>query len=223
MDSWRKPSRRLVRNLAFLQRAFIRRPFGRRTRWGVDTERRALAWLETLAVPSQELSFQVKVENLTLEFDLFIEEEALNEACLQLQVRAFELAPEFQSLADLQTELFSKSPISKLMSAIIRQASVDNMDAILIDLDPSPSAPDGTNQEKRIDVSFRQHEEWRSAMVIPPNLGLSIHGFTLRMQAIGYNRLRQLMWQWDRMPDQVEIDTQQSGKITFTLGERPLP
>ncbi len=217
MDATRKPSRQLVRILAFLQRAYILRPLGKIGRWGENTEQRASAWLETLENPSQKLSFLVKVENLTQQYDLFREEEALHDSCLQLQKRAFDLAPDFESLSKLQEELCGGAPIAKLMSAMIRQACVDGMEEIRIDLDSNQIPPIGANSEPMIEVSFRQDDQWKLAMTIPSNLAPPIHGFTVRMLAVGYARMRPLMWQSDQMPEHVEINTLQPGKITLTI------
>ena len=223
MDSNPKPSRQLVRTLAFLQRAYILRPLGKLGRWGENTEQRASAWLETLANPSQELSFLVKIENLTQQWDLFREEEALNDLCLQLQKRAFDLAPDFESLSDLRDELCDEAPVAKLMSAMIRQAASDGMDAILIDLDPKQSQPNGAKLDRKFDVLFRQNHEWKPAMAIPINLAASIHGFTVRMLAVGYARMRSFMWHSDQMPEHVEINTLQPGKVTLTIPKTPQP
>lgn len=219
MDSPRKPSRRLVSILAFLQRAYILRPLGKLGRWGEDTEQRASAWLDILANPSQDLSFLVKIENLTQQYDLFREEEAMNESCLQLQIRAFDLAPQFESLSDLLEEQCGKAPIAKVISALIRQATIDGMDEILIDLDSNQIPPDGTKAERIIEVSFRYQEEWKLAMTIPSNLASPIYGFTVRMLAVSYARMRPFMWHCNQMPEHVEINTLQAGKITFTIVE----
>ena len=150
--------------------------------WGENTEQRALKWLQFLDEPSQSLAFQIGVENLTHEYDLFIDEAALLDSCLQLQVRAFELASEFPPLGYLRDEMIKTWPASNLVAATVARAHTDGADAILIEISEDPHC--------KVIVSMRHLDEWKVAGKIPSDLGPAVRGSVVRMKAIGYERMR---------------------------------
>ena len=92
------------------------------------------------------------------------------------------------------------------------------MNAVLIDLEPGQLFSDEDKPENMVSVSFRQKDVWKPAMELPFNLASSIYRLVIQMEAIGYDRVRPLMWQSDKMPERLQIDTRQSGQITFANG-----
>lgn len=108
--------------LAFLKRAYLL-SVGRWPRWGVDVESRATQWLLFLENPSSSLGWRIQFENLACQLDLFLEDEALIEECLRLQLRVLELVNEFEVAAEIRDGAMGGStPVHHLVGAMIKQA-----------------------------------------------------------------------------------------------------
>jgi hypothetical protein len=202
----------MLKSLAFLHRAVFLRPFGRMSPWGENTEQRALKWLQFLDEPSQSLAFQIGVENLIHEYDLFIDEAALLDSCLQLQVRAFELASEFPPLDYFLVEMMKKWPVSNLVAATVARAYTDGAEAISIEIREDPDC--------KVIVSMRHLEAWKVVGEFPSDLGPAVRGSVVRMKAIGYERMRPYLWESEKLPEHLAIDIQQDGKITISIGSK---
>jgi hypothetical protein len=194
-------SRFWAKLLATLYQVYVLRPTGRLPTFKQEMEPRAERWLAVLAAPSQKLGFRIQVELLCREADLFMDEAALKPACLRLYVRAFDLREQFPALRELLEAELSKAPISKLFSAIVAQGHVNGATSIRVTFKAEPSQVEGGNLSKAIHVWFLEGEEWKAAMSMPENLSKPLEGAILRVETVGYEKIRPLFWPAEKLPD----------------------
>ncbi|MFZ4508176.1 MAG: hypothetical protein ACOYON_10835 [Fimbriimonas sp.] len=169
---------------AFLYRAFGRAfgiyPLGKP---GENVERRARAHLKRLQGDEKSLLWQIALDNMRFESDLLFEEEALRQDCLALQLKILDLSDRYEVAARLIQDYLLKSPVSRLLHAIISEAIKSGATRIQIDCTPSG---------KPLWVLHLCQGQWSESMQIPANLDAPLRGAIARAEAFGWSKYAHL-------------------------------
>jgi hypothetical protein len=210
--------------LAFLKRAYLRTT-GRWPNWGVDVESRATQWLMFLENPSSSLGWRVELENLAFQIDLLLEEEALIDECLQLQLRVLELANEYEVVAEIRDGVMGcTTPMNRLVSAMIQQAIQGGASEIWVAFtrdranqfreeyslsEPPPAAgrdvasvlglPSGP------EVYYLTGDGFHIAMMVPKNLSKALRGAFERIAAASQAGLLDRLVKMKMIPEGLEF------------------
>lgn len=185
--------------LGFLQRIWDRKGGVRVEEFGENLEERARRYLGRLSPDSNPLAVQVTLHNLRWQSDLFDEEAITTPEVLDLQIKVFQLALHHEAAQEIAREFLSRSPISKLFSAIIQQAKSEGHDRVRI------TFPDRESACFPVHYITQTHEAIE-AMTIPMNLAASLRGFAVRLDKAGYEAMRPFMYQSDQLPATVRFD-----------------
>lgn len=200
----------MVGFLAFFQRIVDRRGGFWSEAYGENLEARAQQYLPLLSLPTDSLRFKIALRNLARQYDLFSEDAVFSPSILELQAKTFQLAPSNEDAQAIALEQFTRPPISKLFSAIIRQASVDGFQEAQIDF--------RIDKWSKFPIFYlKEGSEPMEAMTIPKNLAQPLRGHALRVARAGYEATRPYMHEGNRLPKDVRFTWPETEVLNLTL------
>ncbi|MDR3692775.1 MAG: hypothetical protein P4L46_25570 [Fimbriimonas sp.] len=179
-----------VKNLASLGRllSFRAKPFH-------DVDARAGRYLKRLETPDNTLRFRLLLETLRLQFDLLDEASALEPLSCKLQARIIELAPQFKTAKQMADRMLTETPIGVLFFGIVCQAYKSGSTCVRFEF------PRNVAEAHRAQVLTV--DGWVDAVSMPPDVGGPLRGYAARVEAIGYDTVREYITFRGSIPDKI--------------------
>jgi hypothetical protein len=196
----------LVRVLAFLQRRAGLHP---RSRPGERLSLRSCHLLDRLSDDTEALRFQVALEQLEHDWDLFEADAANNDDALRLQVRVLELAPTTPLAERAIRQVLDQAPLGRLFGAVLAQAVKESVQEVKFEFEPSSAG--------QIRIHYGGEASGIDSMVIPPNLEDGIRGLLRFVDTAGYGRIRTYLRQPPALPHSVDFKWSRQSQLTLTL------
>jgi hypothetical protein len=187
-------------------RLLNRNPFRRKPEWGEDLDRRAAIKIASLENPSQRLRFRVFLETVADGPDLFIEDYAVNDHCLALQVRLFELAKDFPAARATCINLNATSLAAKIFVEIVRTGALNGYSMIQLAPEDTGAALSVGNEIGVLQVFYWEVHGWVLNGQLPSPQAESLLGLIRRIDALGYLKYKEYLSGNIDLPKDLKIE-----------------